>query len=465
MSNTSALWTRRHFLKSTAAIAALSQLTQLGEASDKPTPTKIATFTADMTPQLGRGIYPGYKPLEVIEHPLLAKGVVLEQDGNRYVLCSVDYCELIGESYKMVRQALAQGAATTADRVSLHTVHQHTAPLFDIRAVEIMFEKNPNEKTLQKQLWDPAYLRAKIKGLQKSVARACENFKPIDQVGHSQAKVDRVASNRRLKNADGTITVRWSSCTDPKLIARPEGPIDPYLKTITFAQGEKPIARLHFYATHPQSFYGDPRASWDVPGIARERLQNESGVHEIYFTGCAGDMTMGKYNNRTPEARTALAGRLYQGMKDSTAKPKFLPIEKIVWQTAPLPLPIVEYEEKELICKITNPKLDLTQRVEAAQNLAFLERGGNERWHASNLSIGPVNMVGLPGESVLDYQLFAQSVLPNDFVAVAAYGECRTGYICTDDDYKEGGYEPTRTRVLPGSEAVMKKGIRQVLKK
>ena len=37
----------------------------------------------------------------------------------------------------------------------------------------------------------------------------------------------------------------------------PEGAIDPYLKTITLAEGEKPLVRLHYYATHPQSFYGD----------------------------------------------------------------------------------------------------------------------------------------------------------------------------------------------------------------
>jgi len=47
----------------------------------------------------------------------------------------------------------------------------------------------------------------------------------------------------------------------------------------------------------------------------------------------------------------------------------------------------------------------------------------------------------------VEYQLFAQSVRPNDFVAVAAYGELGTGYICTDKAIAEGGYEPTQSFV------------------
>ena len=52
---------------------------------------------------------------------------------------------------------------------------------------------------------------------------------------------------------DGKLHGRMSSCTDPAQIALPEGNIDPFLKTITFARGEKPLARLHYYATHPQN--------------------------------------------------------------------------------------------------------------------------------------------------------------------------------------------------------------------
>ncbi len=86
---------------------------------------------------------------------------------------------------------------------------------------------------------------------------------------------------------------------------------------MAFFDGERPLAYQHFYAMHPQSYYGDGRVTYDVPGLARQRLEEESGVAQIYFSGCGGNITMGKYNDGTPEARGALADRLYDAMARS----------------------------------------------------------------------------------------------------------------------------------------------------
>ena len=67
---------------------------------------------------------------------------------------------------------------------------------------------------------------------------------------------------------------------------------------------------MHYYATHPQSFYRDARASYDFVGMAREKLQEEEGVFQIYFNGCGGDVAAGKYNDGTREARQGLFDRL-----------------------------------------------------------------------------------------------------------------------------------------------------------
>jgi hypothetical protein len=57
---------------------------------------------------------------------------------------------------------------------------------------------------------------------------------------------------------------------------------------------------IHYDATHLQGFYGDARVCFDVPGFARERLQEKEPVFQVYFTGCAGDVVMGKCNDGTP---------------------------------------------------------------------------------------------------------------------------------------------------------------------
>jgi hypothetical protein len=48
-------------------------------------------------------------------------------------------------------------------------------------------------------------------------------------------------------------------------------------------------------------------------------------------------------------------------------------------------------------------------------------------------------------------------------VAVAAYADLGTGYICTDKAYDEGGYEPSATKVARGSEALLKAAIVELL--
>jgi hypothetical protein len=64
---------------------------------------------------------------------------------------------------------------------------------------------------------------------------------------------------------------------------------------------------------------------------------------------------------------------------------------------------------------------------------------------------------------MLEFQQFAQHESPNDFVAVAGYGDCGPAYICTDEAIAEGGYEPLASNVGKGTEAEMKKVIRELL--
>jgi hypothetical protein len=93
-----------------------------------------------------------------------------------------------------------------------------------------------------------------------AVAAALQHPHPVTHVAHGAARVDRVASNRRVaRDAQGRVrAMRLSSCTDPELIALPEGTIDPELQTLAFygEDGRKVVA-AHYYATHPMSFYRD----------------------------------------------------------------------------------------------------------------------------------------------------------------------------------------------------------------
>ena len=70
--------------------------------------------------------------------------------------------------------------------------------------------------------------------------------------------------------------------------------------------------------------------------------------------------------------------------------------------------------------------------------------------------------VHIPGESFVQYQLGAQAIRPNDFVAMAAYAE-GFGYIGNRDAYGEGGYEMTISNTTLTAEKVIMDGVRKLL--
>ncbi|MBU4271312.1 MAG: hypothetical protein KKE86_04530 [Planctomycetes bacterium] len=421
---------------------------------------RVATFRCDITPPLGQPMF-SCDALRTVEQPLLAKGIVLEADGRRYVLCALDWCELCNGSHEALRNRIAAAAGTKPSCVAVQVVHQHTAPFVDIDAQKLLAEAGVPEFHL-----DPKVLDAIEERLAEAVKQSIGRLEPFDRIGTGQAKVDRVASSRRPVDETGKLRPRMSSCTDPALLALPEGTIDPYLKTITLAQGQKPLVRLHYYATHPQSSYGDNRATSDFPGIARERLERKEGVFQIYFTGCGGDIAAGKYNDGSKECRKALAERLLAGMEASIAATKLVPAGAVRWRTYPLMLPRRSgpgFTLADCLVRMKDTKTWPASRLYAgAVRAAFIQRS-RQPIELSSLEIGKVHILHLPGEPMVCFQLFAQSLKPGVFVAVAGYGDGGPGYLCPEKAFSEGGYEQTASNVKPESETLLKKAIAALL--
>jgi len=384
-----------------------------GDMPGKISAPRIATFRCDVTPSHALAIY-GHQVV-TIEHALLAKGIILDGEG-RYIVCALDWRSLSREQNRLLRSKLAEAAGTDPSRVAVQCVHQHTAPSGD--------------EAGRKCLEEVAERMARV------VEEAVEQLTAFDRIGTGNAKVDRVASTRRIPAADGKVITRFTSTKGkPELRKLAEGYIDPYLKTITFATGDRPLARLHYYATHPQSFYLDGRVSVDFPGMAREQLEKEEGVPQIYFTGCGGDIGAGKYNDGSRRARGELAHRMFIAMRTAAEATQYGPVGELQWRTTTMSLPAKGNPDGKSIGPI----------------------------ELNSLRIGTMHVVHLPGEPMVHFQLYAQQLLPGSFVAVAGYGDGSPGYICTAEAFDEGGYEPRASRVAPRSESIVKKAIRELL--
>jgi LmbE family N-acetylglucosaminyl deacetylase len=392
-----------------AAAALVLLVLGCGPVRDELPAITVAVFQSDATVPLGHPLA-GKPPAMIIEEPLLLKGIVLRQV-DTVVICAIDWCTMSTDTYTHFRQTLAAAAGTSPDRVTIHCTHTHSGPVGGSTRDEVVQE-----------VADRA-----ARALRDALPRA----RRVTHVGTGAAEVQEFASNRRVPGPGGTIKVRYSSTKDAALRAEPIGLIDPKLRTVTLLAGATPLVRMHYYASHPQSFYGDGRVHPDTPGWARSRLEKEEGIPHLYFTGGAGNVTAGKFNDGSPEARASLVDHLADGMRRSIAATRIDPVGRVTWTTVPVRL----------------------AKRDGSGDLPVID--------LIRLTLGEAEIIHLPGEPFVEYQLFATAARPDRFVAFAGYGDGGTGYICLDTT--EGGYEPTASRVAEPTEVSLKSGITRLL--
>ena len=425
---------------------------------------RLATFRANVTPPIGAPLCGGLvKPVEGITDPLLSLGVVILGADKPIVLCAMDWCEIRATDHNAWRARLAKAAGTTPERVALQSLHQHNAPIADMDAAKLCADAPSPLKVI-----DQAWAHKALEGIASAIQEAINKAQPLTHVSHGEAKVSQVASNRRVMGSNGRVAfVRTSATANPKVREAPEGLIDPMLKTISLWNGEKKLATLHYYATHPMSYYGDGLVSSDFAGLAREQRTKEDGVPHIYFTGCGGNVTAGKYNDGDHANRALLTERMHKGMIESEAHQERVPVGKVQWHVKPVLLPSnPEFKPDELQALINNDKATNPARISAALKLSYIRHVATKvPIQFTSLDFGNhVRLLHLPGESFVEYQLFAQQQAPNDFVATASYGDGGPGYIPLEHSFEEGGYEPTQAYAAPGSEKLMKDTIAELLK-
>ena len=421
---------------------------------------RLAIFRVDVTPPVGHPLCAGwYGTARGIADPLYAMGIVLFGDEKPVVLCGIDWAEISNRSHIAWREQLATAAGTTADRVAVQCCHPHCTPWPDEEAEALVCQQ-----TGVTHVMDPVWCAQALGRVSAAVKTASAHT--VTHIGLGRAKVDQVASNRRILGADGKIkAVRYTKTRDPAIRAEPEGLIDPWLRTISFWNETQKLAALHYYAVHPTSYDTDAMVTPDFIGLARERrIREDAGIPHIQFNGCAGDITPGKYNDGAPENRPVLTDRVYQAMIDSERDIERIPLHNFEWRTqfAHLP-PREDMVESNLLAVLRDSTKRDGERSRAALMLAYLRRTETPIAFSSLMLNECAGIVHLPGEAFIEYQLYAQAQRPDLFVAVASYGDCGPGYICLEKSFAEGGYEPNDSFCAPQSEMVMKRTIAALL--
>lgn len=424
----------------------------------------VAPFRFDVTPPKGHPCCGGWiKPVEDYDDPLEAIGLVLLGEGAPIVLCAVDWTGLLNSANSEWRKALAEAAHTTPERVAVHCVHQHNAPFACLDTERIVQAQGDLPDVVQVDFFRQCLDRGRT-----AIESGLKRTRSVTGIATGQGKVEKVASNRRFVGPDGKIQFwRSSATTSQALRDLPEGLIDPWLKTVAFFEKDEKIAALHYYATHPMSYYGDGRVSSDFVGLARkQRQRDEPHCTHLYFTGCSGNVAAGKYNDGSKEARVTLTRRVYEGIVASEASLKPEPIGSLAWKTVEiLPPPRSIFELPKIKEQVSDKKNAVVGRNRPAYIQAWLERLEQKNpLILSSLDLNDITLLHLPAESFIQYQLRAQKMQPDRFVATAAYGDGGPWYVPTEESYPQGGYEVTVAFCDPGMDKLMTGAIEKLVK-
>jgi hypothetical protein len=449
----------------------------------------VSVFQADATPPLGTPV--AYALARKIEDPLSARGIVLLGVGKPIVLCAVDWINISNGGHDVWRESLAQAVGTSVDRVTVHVLHQHDGVRCDFSAEELLAPQG-----LAGKRFDIPFVRRAIADAAQAAKASLAKAQRVTHLGVGEAKVEKVASNRRILGPDGRVAIaRSSSYRIPEHIlsrlneeakrlgyeqsaarvdealAAPEGVIDPLLKMLTFYDGERPIVSLSYYATHPQSYFGQGDVTSEFVGLARAKHEKARGGQTlVHFTGAAGNVAAGKYNDGSKEMRVTLTNRMADAMQRAWSSTKKTPLAAAdcEWRVQPVRLPVAAYlDANELRATLENRQAPESDRLTAAGKLSFVLRmQSGDPIELTCLKLGSAYIVHMPGELFVEYQLAAQQLRPTDTVCMAAYGDGGPGYIGTEITYAQGGYETQggRSNTAPQVERVLMDGIRALLK-
>lgn len=325
---------------------------------------------------------------------------------NEAVLVSADILWFGDNAAAAIKAELKRKLGLNSEQIFLTGTHTHSAP-----AATGKYAKKVNED------W--------VKLLVERTVSAC-------------LRAEAAAGPVRLRMARGSCRIginRRELRRDGKIILgkNPEGPVDRELIALALDSKEgHPVARLANFACHGvvmgQENY---RISGDWPGLALKALENKFGVPALLFNGGAGDVNprIGPQNNFEPVKKLA-----HEFVGD------YLGLKEHFWD-----LP----DEQD---RVRGRELAINMPRKPGQEKRAVKLRG--------LRLGPVRLVGYPGEMFSDTSLAVRRGMGDSPVMVCAYvdgGE--EGYVPVREAYALGGYEVESSPYTPDGEGVLRKGL------
>ena len=445
---------------------------------------QVGYASVNINPPLGIGMMGYYIPryAKGFLDDLEASAMALSLESETVLLISVDTCLIFTEQCRQFLKQIAGATGVPTSHIFLSATHTHTGPLLEPTD---MFEA---DETVIKIYAD--FLGQRLADL----AQLALADRKCAKMGFAQGWApDRIAYIRRYKMKDGS-TMTCPPVGDPN-IDHPLGELDQRVHVLRFDQiGGHSIVLVN-YGIHTDTVNGDMISS-DFPGWIRRTLDKAlDGAKCMFFPGAHGDVgsthvfpeggdmndTEISFDNEMKSpgmARfigRALAGTVLQVYD----KVEYVPVEqlKICHKTLEIPanVPTAEELPKAKLYKklhdegrddeIPYTAMELTTVVAEACRMCALEHGPESfQIDLTGLRIGPVALIGIPGEPFTDIGVRMKEA--EGWAAVMPC--CLTNgsdccYFPTEAAFSEGGYEARSSRYKSCVADILVSGSKELL--
>lgn len=415
----------------------------------------------NINPKLGIGISGYYVPrfASGILDDIMAQCLALTTGDTPILIISVDNCLIYTDIANDLREAVAVATDVPASNIFLSTTHTHTAPL--VRNGD--FFEADGEVICEYM----AFLKAQLCTVAKEAL--CKML-PTKMGYAVTGAPERIAYIRRYRMKDGS-TMTCPPINDPDIVA-PIGELDKRVNVLRFDRdGGESIVVLN-YGIHADTVGGD-MISADWISWTRSTLEKAlDGTKCIYINGAQGDVGSTHINPTVSDMNDtaisfdnemkspghsrfvgrALAGAVLQIFD----KVEYVDVDKIsilsktVFVDANLPKPSElsrAYEYKKLHDEgredlIPFEAMELTTVVAEALRICRLDGGPKQfALTLTGLKIGPVALIGLPGEPFTDIGVKIKRNGGFNLIMPCGLINGYEGYFPTKEAFDEGGYE------------------------
>ena len=428
----------------------------------------------DVTPMLGIGLAGYYVPRQAdgILDPLQINALALCCGEEKAVIMSIDHCGIVKEVLNPMRQHVCDMTGLPWEAVYIHSTHTHTGPFLNYNPtepLEIEYAQN-----VKRKFADAARL-------------ALADLKPA-KMGYGIGDAPNIAFVRRFRMKDGS--VRTNPGVDNPDIVAPIGDVDERVNVLRFDQENGKSLVLVNFGNHPD-VVGGCKISADWPGFVRSTVETVlDNTQCIFFNGAQGDVNhvnvhpRGGYLNdmfmdfddvaRGYKHARYLGRVVTGGVLQAYDKVKYVDVDsirfaqKLIEVPANLPDP-AEMAEAHRINDLHNAGCDselpysgmmLTTVVARAVRMVRLEHGPDSfRMPLSAIAIGPVAMLGIPGEPFTGIGRALKEVKGWDLVLPTCNTNAKEGYFPMMECYEEGGYEAGSSNFKAGvAELIIQEG-------